>query len=274
MYDKKSLTGYSIISIGLPLGVYVTAMFGKGKICDLAYLSLAFIAVVVMLFSIKVLMGMFFDRDNSYADGEFVIKYNCILLATFAIRYMLICVSQKLPFNSSIIMDIIAAPVITLLFIGFLKNYCLNTRTVLRTMLVSIILIYVVLPLVIQGLEMLIGDEYIVMSSVYYKFFGYNYAANRILMGACRIFGINIPGKLLFVTIGVVNLIIWCIMYLPYMVISAVVVDERSYMDKGIFINTMIIITITAMMLLGIFWVSILCEKGTFELDYNIFHNL
>ena len=121
---------------------------------------------------------------------------------------------------------------------------------------------------------MLIGDEYIVMGSVYYKFFGYNYAANRLLMAAGKVLGLSVPDKLLFVALGAANIIIWCIMYLPYMVISAVVVDERSYMDKGIFINTMIIVTITAMMLLGIFWVSILCEKGTFELDYNIFHNL
>ena len=274
MYIKKYLTGYGLVSVGIPLCIYCAAIFGDDKIRNISLVSLIFIAVIVVSFSGRLLNTLLYDRENNIADMEFVVKINCSLVIIFCLRYVFASIILMIPIQSDLLLHVFMSPMWLFIFIPFLKNYCLNKKTIIVTLMVSVVLIYVVFPIVISFLNNIINNSYFVVEGVYYNYFGFNVLTNRIVASISSLIGISIPSGILFPLLQITNIVVWCIMYLPYIIMIALIVDERSYMDMGKFVNTAFVLLLMIVFVVGIVGVSMLCGEGILDVDYVIFHNL
>ena len=192
MYVKKYLGTYFIVTILFPAFFYLATVFGNTMLKGIASVLLILFAIIIYIYSHVLIKSVFSNREHSFIDKEYVIKTNIVVLLLFMLRYVSsnILLVKQIP---NMIVKITMMPFIIFVTVFFLKNYCLNDRTVKCAIGTTFISSIVVLPGIIFLLEKIFANENIVFSSVYNKFFICQGTSNVWLMNVIELLKADLP---------------------------------------------------------------------------------
>lgn len=271
MNIRGRLISYLMISIVFPIVIYLASVYGNDMLKEFASISFIFIAIIIFFYSFKLVNYVFKDRGHEIVDKDFVIRVNLAIILMFLVRYVAISLFKVTEIPSFLI-KFSLLPFIILLIIPFMRNYCLNKKTVKVTLLVSFILVYIIMPVVMGILENIFGNNLLVLTSVYEKYFIYNSASNQWLMYIMELIKVEIPDIIVLLMLNFMKFIMWCIVFLPYFVINFVLIDELSYMELCIELPKRKIALVFVVMIACVVLCVRMTNKGAIELLYSLKH--
>ena len=271
MNIRGRMVSYFMISIVFPIVIYLASLYGNDMLKELASILFIFIAIIIFFCSMKIIKYVFRDRGHEIIDKDFVIRVNLAVVLMFLVRYVAVCLI-KVTEIPTFLTKIALMPFLFLIIIPFMRNYCINKKTVRATLIISFVLIYIIMPLVIGILESKFGNNLLVFNSVYEKYFIYDSASNQWLMYLLEAIKIEIPDIFILVLINLFKFIMWCIVFLPYFVINFVLIDELSYMELCVELPKRKIALVFVVMIMCVALCVSMTNKGAIELLYSLKH--
>ncbi len=273
MYVKKYLFGYILLTIGVPITLFVCNEVGNDLMKAVGSLMLILSAIINFIYSMKVIKDVFGNRGHNKIDLEYVTQIGVLVILIFLIRY--IC-AHLLGFDQipSVIISAFMSPFIMLIASPFMKNYCLNMNTIYVSLMVAYVLMMVMLPLLFTVIDILLPNNTFIYGAAYGKFFMYEHVSDTWVMNILEVFNITINDKLMLIILNFMAFAMWSLTFLPYVVINSIITDELTYMEfckKLTGFNIMMIcITVVGAAILC----SVMVHIGEIEVLYNLKHYL
>lgn len=271
MNTRKCIVGYFTISILFPTIFYLASIKGNDMIKQFSTILFIPIAIIIFFYSLGVIKYIFGNREHEILDRGFVVRFVLIIILAYIIRYIAVYM-----FNISEVPKFLIQFIITpvgLLFISLLvKNYCLNKKTVIVTLITIILLIYVIMPLAFGVIDNICGEKSVHLMNVFNKYFIYEPVSNDWTRAVLEMIDINFSDTKMLLILNFSKIIMFCIVFLPYLVINFVLIDELSYKEKCIDVSMKK--TVYAVLIMAICLVVCieLSNLGEIDLIYNIKH--
>lgn len=238
---------------------------------ELAQLLFFPIAIIIFFYSIRVIKYVFGNREHEILDRGFVLRINMVFILTFIVRYIAVYMLEIVAVPNILIQFLIMP--FSLLFISFfIRNYCLNKKTVIVTTLTVVIMLYIVMPLMFGFIESISSDKAIYLTNIYYKYFIYEPTSNQWTRIVLEKLGRNLSDSNMIIILNFSKFILFCIVFLPYLVINYILIDELSYKEKNIDISLKKIVSTVIIMVVCLIVCVELSNLGEIELMYNIKH--
>ncbi len=273
MYVKKYLFGYILLTIGVPVTLFVCNEVGNDMMKAIGSLMLVLCAIINFIYSMSIVKKVFGNRGHNKVDLEYVTQISVLVILIFLLRYSCAYLLgfEQIP---SIIISALMSPFILLIASPFMKNYCLNMNTIYVSLMAAYVLIMVMLPLLFKVLDIVLPNNMFIYEATYGKFFMYEHVADTWIMNIFEFFNINISDKLMLIILNFMAFAMWSLTFLPYVVINSIITDELTYMEfckKLTGLNIMVIcITVVGFAVLC----SVMAQKGEIEVLYNLKHYL
>ncbi len=271
MNIRKCIVGYFTISIIFPAIFYLASIKGNDMIKELATVLFFPIAIIIFFYSIGVIGYVFGKREHEILDRGFVLRINLIIILAYIIRYIAVYMVNISEVPNFLIQFIITP--FGLLFISpLIKNYCLNKKTVIVTLIISIVVIYIIMPLLFGFIEDLCGEKSIYLTNIFNKYFIYESVSNNWTRVALDMLDMNFSDSRMLVILNFSKFIMFCIVFLPYLVINFVLIDELSYKEKCIDVSMKKTVYAVLIMTICLVVCVELSNLGEIELIYTIKH--
>lgn len=271
MNIRKCIVGYFTISIIFPAIFYLASIKGNDMIKQLATVLFIPIAIIIFFYSLGVIRYVFGNREHEILDRGFVLRINMIIILAYIVRYIAVYM-----FNISEVPDFLIYFIITplgLLFISpLVKNYCLNKKTVMITLITVFLLIYVIMPLLFGLLNNVCGEKSVYLVNVFNKYFIYEPISNKWTRLILEMLPMTFSNSKMLIILNLSKFIMFCIVFLPYLVINFVLIDELSYKEKCIDVSMKKTVYAVVIMAICLIVCVELSNLGEIELIYNIKH--
>ena len=271
MNIRGRMVSYFMISIVFPIVIYLASLYGNDMLKELASILFIFIAIIIFFCSMKIIKYVFRDRGHEIIDKDFVIRVNLAVVLMFLVRYVAVCFI-KVTVIPTFLTKIALMPFLFLIIIPFMRNYCLNKRTVTTVLITSFILIYFFMPLCFALLEKVSGENVILLNSIYDRYFIYGSFSNEWLMTILDLIKIELPDTIILILLNLTQFAMWCIVFLPYFVINFVLIDELSYMELCVELPKRKIAMAFAILIACVFVCINMTNNGAIEIMYSLKH--
>ena len=273
MYVKKYLLGYILLSVGVPITLFVCNEVGNELLKGIVSILFIVCAIINFIYSNKIIKYVFGNRGHNRVDLEYVIQTALIVILLYLLRF--ICLHllgmEQVP---NFLIYFIMSPFVLLIVSPFMKNYCLNQNTLRVSLFISFILMMVVIPFAFKIVDIgLAGKANItVFQSTYNNYFMYEKVSDMWILNITEAFNIKISDSMLLIILNFMSFVIWALTFLPYVVINSIITDELTYMEfckklSGLNI-TAICVTVVALVVLC----NVLSTKGEISVLYSLKH--
>ena len=271
MYIKKYLVGYILLTVCLPATVFLGNLVGTPLLKGVSACVLVLCAIVNLIYSGRTIKYVFGNRGHNKVDVEFVVQVIIATILLFCVRYIASCflVMHQIP---KFVIYFVMSPFIILIAAPFMKNYCLNKKTIQVAIICAFILMFFVIPGIIFAIETVNPGNNFILDTVYKRYYIYESASNVWIMNITELMKVNLSDKVLLIVINIMPFIMWCLTFLPYIVINCIVTDELTYMEfckklTGLNIMT-ICVTIVGLALVC----CVLANSGNIDILYSLKH--
>lgn len=271
MNIKGRMASYFMISIVFPIAIYLASIFGNDMLKELASISFILIAIIILFLSVGIIEYVFKDRGHENIDKDFVIRMNLAIILMFLVRYVAVNL-MKVTDIPLFLVNMAVMPFMFLIIIPFIRNYCINRKTIKMVLFTSFILIYLIIPLLLFLINKIDGESIVVLKAVYEKYFIYESTANQWLMYILELIKVDLPDAMILILINVTKFAMWSIVFLPYFVINFVLIDELSYMELCIELPKRKIAMAFVVLILCVVACISMSNKGQIELMYDLKH--
>lgn len=232
-YEKKGISKYIIILFFVPIFFHVLFEILSEDFSLFFVIGVPSLSVLVIVLSMIVIKKICIDMDNSFVDFEFVIIFNILLWILFVFRYALsVLVSGSKPFCGQEV-PVYASSVALILFIPLVKNYNLNKKTVIFSMITSLVNIYIIVPLIIFVVQKMVNNDYVILGAVCDRCYSYNSMIVKSMIFFEDFMDIELSGVLLYLVYAMYSIYIYIIMYIPILIIDIYYIDKRTYLGNG-----------------------------------------
>lgn len=271
MNIKKYMVGYFIISIVFPLVIYLASINGNDMLKKLTAVLFFLIAIIIFFYSIRTIRYVFSNREHEIIDWGFVLRINMMVVIIFLIRYIAVCMFNITEIPKFLIQFVIM-PCSLLLIFPFIKNYCLNKKTVFVSLIIIAIIIYILMPFGFKALEGLFSTKSLYLTNVFNKYYIYESVSNDWLRTVLDLIGKEFSMSIILVLINFSKFVMFCMVFLPYLVINFVLIDELSYREISMDVPKKKIIVFLVILIICLLACITMSNSGEIQLIYNIKH--
>jgi len=271
MYVKKYLLGYILLSVGVPVTLFVCNQVGNDMLKGAASLALIACAIINFIYSLKIIKYVFGNRGHNRIDLEYVMQIGMIVVLLYLLRYACAYLMGMEQIPSAIIYFVMS-PFILHIVSPFMKNYCLNMNTIYVAVMVAYVLMMVILPLAFRVINTVAPNNPFIFEEAYSNFFMYEQVADKWIMYILEYFNVKLSNSVLLIVLNFMAFVMWSLTFLPYMVINSIITDELTYMEfcKKLTGFNLMIITVTVVGFAVL--CSVLVTKGEIQVLYSLKH--
>ena len=128
------------------------------------------------------------------------------------------------------------------------------------------------MPITFAFIESKAGNNLILLSSVYNKYFVYEEISNRWLLIITELFKLNLSDKVMLVLINASKVSMFCIVFLPYFIINFILIDELTYREMCKDLSKKKIFAVLGILIVGVVVCINMSTQGAIELIYSLKH--
>lgn len=271
MYIKKYLIGYILLAVCLPTTIFLGNLVGTPMLKGITACVLVLCAIVNFIYSCRTIKYVFGNRGHNKVDVEFVVEVIVAIILLYCIRYIAACF-LSMPQVPKFLIYLVASPFIILIAAPFMKNYCLNSKTIWVAITSAFVLMFFVIPGIIFVINKANPGNNFIFDTVYKRYYIYESASNVWIMNITGLLKINLSDNLLLIAINIMPIVMWCLTFLPYIVINCIVTDELTYMEfckklTGLNIATLCVAVVGLAVVC-----CVLANSGNIDILYSLKH--
>jgi len=269
--ENKSITKFILLLFFIPIVFHLLFEFFKSKnISSYLFVVAILFALFIIIFMTIVVNRVFSDMDNSFVDKEFILIFNIFLWILFVIRYILaLFISGMSVFNGQDV-PIYATSSLIIIFIPFVQNYNLNKKTIFSTIITGFLNMYILIPIIMMLVSKVVKNDYAITKGVCNSCFNGNEMVVSLMIYIKDLTGVKLVGNSVHICQAICCMIIYIVMFVPYIILDIYYIDKRTYQEKAKF-QKMSKYIVFAVIFTVIWLVSLFAGS---KLNYNISSDL